>query len=692
LKLGERIQLLRVTVSGIILILLSMSMLTLAFNNKTVKAVSGTIYIRANGNVEGTTDIHRSDDNVTYVFVANINDFIVVQRSNIIIDGNGYTLQGPNHGNGIDITSINNVTIKDTNITNFGYGIYLSFSFNNTVSQNNASGSGIGIYLYFSSYNTLLDNNATSNSQKGIGLEGSSYNNVSGNSATGNSYGIWLESSSNNTISDNGATGNSNSDYGVYLRSSSNNNVSGNSANGNFYGIGLEFSSNNNNVSGNSVTGNTVGGIRLSSSSNNTIYGNNITNSYDGVWLAYSSKNTVYGNNITNNNEFGVYLESPDNTVCRNNITKNGYGVCLESTYNDFSLNNTVSGNDITNNLHGVYLWSSSNNTVCGNNIVANDNDGIWLHQSSSNNRVYGNNITKSNDGVYLVSSNNNVFCENNIMNNSLYGVALAYSNNNMIYHNNFVNNNFVNKTEPVYSSNSANVWNDTYPSGGNCWSGYAGVDEKSGPNQNQPGNDGIGDTPYTCDGNVTDGYPLMSPHNVAVTNVTSFKTVVGQGFCVNVSATVANCGTYDENLNLLVSANSTSITENATTLTVGNATVVIFAWNTSGYAYGNYSISACALPLPGEASFSGYNWTGCWVMLSIKGDLTGKTLEALDFVPDGKVDMKDVGVVAKFVGQKVLPAPSNCDVTGPTLGVPDGIIDMRDVGTVARHSGEHYP
>jgi hypothetical protein len=51
---------------------------------------------------------------------------------------------------------------------------------------------------------------------------------------------------------------------------------------------------------------------------------------------------------------------------------------------------------------------------------------------------------------------------------------------------------------------------------------------------------------------------------------------------------------------------------------------------------------------------------------------------------------MKDIAVVAKLFGQNVPPAPSNCDVTGPTAGVADGKIDMRDIALVARHFGDH--
>lgn len=610
-------------------------MLTLAFNNKAVKAVSGTIYIRADGSIEGTTNI-KTDDRITYVFTANISDSVIVERSNITIDGKGYTLQGSKSGKGMLFSSINHVIIRNINITNFAYGIYLDSSSYITVSDNNAIGNGNGICLDLSSNNTVSGNNADENLQDGIRLKGSSYNNVSDNSATEN-----------------------------------------------YYGIALERSSNNNTLSRNSVTGNNDEGIWLSYSSNNTIRENNITEGGDGVYLEYSSGNMICENNMTANDKYGVYLESPNNTVYGNNMSKNEYGVCLESTYDDFSRYNTVSGNDITNNRHGVYLWSSKNNTVCGNNIVHNTNDGIWFHESSSYNWVYGNNITNSNDGVCLDSlSNVNVFCGNNIMNNS-YGVYLLVSKDNMIYHNYFANN-----TEQVYSSNSTNVWNGTYPYGGNCWSDYPGVDEKSGQSQNQPGSDGIGDTPHTRDGNFTDGYPLMSPHNVAVTNVTSFKTVVGQGFCVNMSVTVANWGTYEEDARLSVSANSTCIAENATTLTVGNAAVVEFAWNTSGYALGNYSIGACALPFPGETSFSGYNCTDYLIIVSKKGDLTGtEGTNVWDFVPDSKADMKDVSVVAKCFEplKTVTPAHSNCDVSGKTPGLPDGVVDMKDLGLVCK-------
>jgi hypothetical protein len=64
--------------------------------------------------------------------------------------------------------------------------------------------------------------------------------------------------------------------------------------------------------------------------------------------------------------------------------------------------------------------------------------------------------------------------------------------------------------------------------------------------------------------------------------------------------------------------------------------------------------------------------------------DITGP-----DGIPDGKVDMRDIGFAARNFGRTVPPAPSACDITGARIGVPDGTIDMRDVGTIARHFGK---
>lgn len=57
------------------------------------------------------------------------------------------------------------------------------------------------------------------------------------------------------------------------------------------------------------------------------------------------------------------------------------------------------------------------------------------------------------------------------------------------------------NQTQSYISGGAFNLFNDVYPEGGNYWGDYLGVDLHKGPNQDEPGPDGIGDTPYSFQG-----------------------------------------------------------------------------------------------------------------------------------------------------------------------------------------------
>jgi hypothetical protein len=167
----------------------------------------------------------------------------------------------------------------------------------------------------------------------------------------------------------------------------------------------------------------------------------------------------------------------------------------------------------------------------------------------------------------------------------------------------------------------------------------------------------------------------------VAITDLTPSKTVVGQGLTVKMDVSILNKGNFTETFNVTVYTNSTSITSQTITLTSGNSTTLMCTWNTSGFAYGNYTISAYAWPVLGETSTADNNFTGGWVMVSIVGDITGPS-----GWPDGDCDIRDVSAVARLFGVSS-PSPEynpNFDING------DGDIDIKDVSTVARHYGEH--
>ena len=193
---------LRKVVSGITLTLLLITMLTLAFNIQPVKA-SGTIYIRADGSVDPLTAPIQRDVDV-YTFTDNIYDEIVVERSNIIIDGDGHTLQGSGSGYGFYLYGMNNVTIEKTNIKNFHDGIWLCSSSSNSISGNNVTANNwYGIWLFSSSSNSISGNNIANNGDGIFFYYSSSSNSISGNNIANNWYGTHLYSSSNNKFSHN---------------------------------------------------------------------------------------------------------------------------------------------------------------------------------------------------------------------------------------------------------------------------------------------------------------------------------------------------------------------------------------------------------------------------------------------------------------------------------------------------------
>jgi parallel beta-helix repeat protein len=216
---------------------------------------------------------------------------------------------------------------------------------------------------------------------------------------------------------------------------------------------------------------------------NVSINGFTIRNGGDGIDLYMCNGITVSGNTITSNKFEGIAIED--------------------------SNDNLISNNTVTNNTFwGISLFSSDNNTI-SDNTVTSHNQWFGISLENSQNITINRNILSNNSGgVELVTSSGCVISGNILLNNEV-GVELWISGGNSFFHNNFINN-----TDQVVSSNSAGLWNNSYPSGGNYWSDYEGNDTYSGPFQNITGNDGIGDVPYNSTEYEKDYYPLMIPYD----------------------------------------------------------------------------------------------------------------------------------------------------------------------------------
>jgi len=179
------------------------------------------------------------------------------------------------------------------------------------------------------------------------------------------------------------------------------------------------------------------------------------------------------------------------------------------------------------------------------------------------------------------------------------------------------------------------------------------------------------------------------SVHDIAVINVNNSKTgclpmpVVCQNYSARVYVTVGNPGNFTETFNVTVSCNTTIFASQNVTLTSGSIMVVTFVWNTSGFAKGNYSLSACAWPVLNETYTANNNFTDGIIQVCLVGDVNG----------DGIVDLKDVFAVAKAFGTtRQGPNPPG-RAYSPNLDInDDDKIDLKDYFATCKNYGKEDP
>lgn len=286
------------------------------------------------------------------------------------------------------------------------------------------------------------------------------------------------------------------------------------------------------------ISQNNYVGIQLQSSPNNLVAGNIAQNNQTGIYISYSRGNNLSNNQIQFNEYAIIFTSYSGNNVLRNNSildNENSLYLCTDNCSpsvdpdQDIDTSNTINGKaiyylvnqtdkEISGEAGFVGLVNSSNITV--KNLTLSVPNFYAIFFASTNNSTIENNIiSNSQFGIYLSSSANNIFTGNTIENNRGEALYLYNSLNNLFYHNNFINNAGLCGQTYNWPVTNTNFFDNGYPAGGNFWSNYTGTDSKSGPNQDQPGSDGIGDTPQyiyyyaweTCQRtSQKDNYPFM--------------------------------------------------------------------------------------------------------------------------------------------------------------------------------------
>jgi len=190
----------------------------------------------------------------------------------------------------------------------------------------------------------------------------------------------------------------------------------------------------------------------------------------------------TYNENVVVDIEVNIYGVSASTVT----VDGGGSGIVFEITADYVNLSKLT----ITNNGgDGVYLNNADHGVITRN---------IFLHNNGTN------------AGIFFDHSSYWQIYENDFEDSSICLYNDDDSDYNLAYHNNFLNCSAI---DDVPTPPSTNLWNLTYPNGGNYWYDHFDfTDDFSGPNQDILGSDGIVDTPYSCGRSGVDYYPSMTP------------------------------------------------------------------------------------------------------------------------------------------------------------------------------------
>lgn len=378
------------------------------------------------------------------------------------------------------VANCTKIRVSNTQINDTRSGIEMAFVSDAVVESCIVSNNSIGVDLRYS-FNVTINNSVASHND-GVGLSCAFSESIliQNNSISENAYGVVLACSTNISLIANSFTAD-----GVYI-----------------WGDDIPQFNSHQITTDNSVNGRPLYYIKDS-----------IGSAIEGIAVGQL-----------------ILVNCTDLEISHLEINDADWGIQLAFTNNISISNCTIRGNIV-----GVSLYSSKIMRLENSRVLLNTEAGIG--SDHSDNTTISHNLFSGNEmGIYLYFSNDFSVSNNNIR-DSEYGVFLGWGCTRVqTFHCNFINNSM----HAYDGSGTVNAWDDGYPSGGNYWDNYTGNDLNSGPGQNIPGTDGIGDTPFGIDWNSADRYPIVNIINqlpVARFNVTPSVGDTGTTFIVDASS-----------------------------------------------------------------------------------------------------------------------------------------------------------
>ncbi|MCL4429661.1 MAG: hypothetical protein M1167_02800 [Chloroflexi bacterium] len=167
---------------------------------------ASAIHITASGDIT-TPTFDTSASNIqrvgnTYTLTGNITNWLIIEKSNMVLEGNGFWVGGQN---GLSIQGVSNVTVEDVTVKASLSYLYLQSVQNSTILRTNSQ---YNIHLFLSNGNLISDssgsidldnssNNTVQNCSLGsIELSGSNYNSILYSNCSYSGRSLSIDSSS----------------------------------------------------------------------------------------------------------------------------------------------------------------------------------------------------------------------------------------------------------------------------------------------------------------------------------------------------------------------------------------------------------------------------------------------------------------------------------------------------------------
>jgi parallel beta-helix repeat protein len=204
---------------GLIFAFVALTLFALVVIRDVKSEIAGVIVIKGDGSVSDPNAIQRSGN--IYSLTGDLyNSPIIVQCNNIILDGKGFTLQGPK-GWVSGLCAINltctNTTIQNFNIVGFWEVGVLGNYNGNIICNNNITKTDRAISIYASNY--IVSGNYLADNDRAIRVVGNSVN-IYRNKIVNNANGFSFTNSTANTIIANEIESNTiavSTDYGGFV-------------------------------------------------------------------------------------------------------------------------------------------------------------------------------------------------------------------------------------------------------------------------------------------------------------------------------------------------------------------------------------------------------------------------------------------------------------------------------------------